>query len=155
MLDLTYQRHFSPDTVEITGTIPVYDVIQMMSQDRATRFLCHALMNIIKGHDQEPLGLDYRMAYLSELLHPAYADFDGTESFREFQMSTVNQFIEMVEAHFGKDATQGMRAYYSSELRDDVPRLQWLRKVHEKNPDAFFKIDLLCTTDGFHESILE
>jgi hypothetical protein len=70
-------------------------------------------------------------------------------------MSTVNQFIEMVEAHFGKDATQGMRAYYSSELRDDVPRLQWLQQVHEKNPNAFFKIDLLCSTDGFHSSILE
>lgn len=152
MLNLTYHKHPENNTVEVTGTIPVTNVIQMMSQVRATQYLCHALMNIIKGHDQEPLSVNYRMAYLSELLQ---LNFDGTGSFHAFQVSTVDQFIEMVEQNCGKDATVGMRAYNNCDLRDDVLRLQWLRMVQEKNPTAFFKIDLLCSTDGFHSSILE
>jgi hypothetical protein len=155
MLDLTYHKCPESNTVEVTGTIPVTNVIQMMSQDRATRFLCHALMNIIKGHDLEPMSVNYRMAYITELLHNEDDYFEGTESFNAFQISTVNQFIEMVEQNCGKEATEGMRAYNTCDLRDDVPRLQWLRQVHEKNPNAVFKIDILCSTDGFHSSILE
>ena len=153
MIDLTYNKQPDGLTVEVTGVIPVTNVIEMMSQEHATRFICHALMNIIKGHDLDPLGVDYRMAYLTELLHSEEPHFEGTESFHAFQANTVNQFINMVEENFGKEATQGMRAYDACHLRDDVPRLGWLRKVHEKNPNACFTIDILCSTDGFHHSL--
>ena len=55
MIDLTYHKHPDGSTVEVTGTIPVTNVIQMMTQDYATQFLCHALMNIIKGQDVKNL----------------------------------------------------------------------------------------------------
>jgi hypothetical protein len=135
-------RNTEPQTDfwEIQAEIPFTEVLEMMNEPGASRYLCHAIMNIIvdaKSRYSIDVYDDYALAYYRE-------SANNPDNTADLSKQVIQQFF---------DYMRGLQQIYdysrllyisdsgSVEISPRISRREWLEKIITADPNASFVLN--------------
>jgi hypothetical protein len=162
-----YIAELTPFKFRVQGEILISDIIKMMSVPGATKYICHAIYNIVNGENPFKKEIeDYGGRYwkehaavrewveeqfnLADLLPHRNRVNSATQEFDKFSKSVVEQVMDYTDAVIrikGACVNYENTEYYRgrTDLGHFFERMAVLKEIHAHFPDARIVIDVLMT----------
>ena len=127
--------------VQVKEKVLVSDVLEMMSDVYATKYVCHTICNLINSAVPKVRKnmVDHNKMHFASTYQRIYAESPTTAKHLSYQV--MGQMMASVEAIGQHPSVNG------SGFNSFVSRKAVIAHMLEKNPDAVFEIDIAVTPD--------
>lgn len=127
--------------VQVKEKVLVSDVLEMMSDEYATKYVCHTICNLINSAVPKVRKnlVDHNKISFASTYQRIYAESPTTAKHLSYQV--MGQMMASVEAIGQHPSVNG------SGFNSYVSRKAVIAHMLEKNPDAVFEIDLAVSPD--------
>ncbi len=133
------------DRVRLNRQVRVSDVREMMADEFATKYVCHAICNLINPNT--PMVRKNQFDHNSRYYSSAYQNFNACSPkyAKRLSYQVMGQMVDGVRSS-GQIPKQ-IPKIFGSAFNSAVNRMAVLDSILAKNPDAVFEIDMTIYCD--------